>query len=132
VRALGSGVRDRLQSLLPRVGPHTVPAAGDDADRALVPDGGLLRAYRRLADVPEVPARAFLALARYRAPTDAGCPTLLVAGSYDNLAPADAVAAAAADRPETTVLRVPAAHLDLLDDEETREHALVFLDGVFG
>lgn len=131
VRAAVAGVRDRIQSVVPRVGPHTVPAAGDDADLAVVSDTGFRGAYRRLASVPDVPARSFLSLARYEAPVDdVSCPTLVVAGSYDDVAPADAVEARVHDSPDTTFLRVPASHLDLLDDEGTLEHALVFLDGV--
>ena len=132
VRAVLAGVRDRVQGLLPRVGPHTVPVAGDDADLALVPDAGFSGAYSRLASVPDVPARSFLALARYAVPTDeVSCATLFVAGSYDDVADAAGVEAAAADDPDATFIRVPATHLDLLDDEGTLEHTLVFLDGVF-
>lgn len=132
VKALAGGVRDRVQGLLPRVGPHTVPLAGDDTDGALVPDTGFRGAYRRLTPIPEVPARSFLALSRFSVSLDdVTCPTLLVAGSYDDLSPAEALTEAATDRPDATVIRVPATHLDLLDDEGTLEHALVFLDGLF-
>jgi pimeloyl-ACP methyl ester carboxylesterase len=131
VRAVLAGIRDRVQGLLPRVGPHTVPVAGD-ADLALVPDAGFGGAYRRLASVPEVPARSFLALARYAVPVDGvSCAALFVAGSYDDVAAAAGIEAAAADNPDATFIRVPATHLDLLDDEGTLEHTLVFLDGIF-
>jgi pimeloyl-ACP methyl ester carboxylesterase len=133
VKALAAGVRDTVQGRLPRLGPHTVPLAGDDESGALVPDTGFRGSYRRLTDIPDVPARSFLALSGYGVSLDeVTCPTLLIAGSYDDLAPADALADAAAERPDATVLRVPATHLDLLDDEGALEHALVFLDGVFG
>jgi pimeloyl-ACP methyl ester carboxylesterase len=132
LKAVVAGVRDRVQSLLPRVGPHTVPAAGDDADLAVVSDTGFSGAYRRFASIPDVPARSFLSLARYSAPVDeVGCPALFVAGSYDDVGDADAIEAAVADRPDATFLRVPATHLDLLDDAGALEHALVFLDGLF-
>lgn len=131
--ALAAGVRDRVHGTLPRVGPHTVPVAGDDTERAFVPDTGFRGSYRRLAAIPSVPARSFLSLARYRAPVDdVTCPTLLVAGTYDDLSPADAVESAADARPDATLLRLPATHLDLLDDEGALEHVLVFLDGVLG
>ena len=133
LRAVGAGIRDRVQGLLPRLGPHTVPAAGDDTELAVVSDTGLRGAYRRLTPIPDVPARSFLGLARYSAPVeDVSCPALLVAGSYDDVGDATAVEAAAADLPDATFVRVPAAHLDLLDDEETLGHALVFLDGILG
>lgn len=131
--ALGAGVRDAIQGRLPRVGPHTIPLAGDDTDGALVPNTAFRGSYRRLTQIPDVPARSFLALSRFAVSLDdVTCPTLLIAGSYDDLSPADALSDAAADRPDATVLRVPATHLDLLDDEGALEHALVFLDGLFG
>jgi hypothetical protein len=133
VRAVLAGVRDRIQGVLPRVGPHTVPVAGDDAELAVVPDRSVRGAYRRLASVPAVPARSFLALARYTVPVDeVSAPALFVAGSYDEVADAAGIEAAVADRPDATFLRVPATHLDLLDDDGTLEHALVFLDEVVG
>ena len=131
LRALLAGVRDRVQGVLPRVGPHTVPAVGDDAELAVVSDTGVRGSYRRLAPVPDVPARSFLALARYTAPVEeVACPTLFVAGSYDDVGDAEAVEAAVADRADATLVRVPATHLDLLDDEGALGHTLVFLDGV--
>lgn len=133
VKALAAGVRDTVQGKLPRLGPHTVPLAGDDTDGALVPDTSFRGAYRRLTTIPDVPARSFLALSRYGVSLDdVACPTLVVAGSYDDRSPADALADAAADHPDATVLRVPATHLGLLDDEGALEHTLVFLDGVLG
>ena len=133
VKSFAAGVRDTVQSKLPRLGPHTVPLAGDDTDGALVPDTAFRGAYRRLTSIPDVPARSFLALSGYQVSLDdVACPTLLVGGSYDDLAPADGLADEAADHPDATVLRVPATHLDLLDDEGTLDHTLVFLDGVLG
>lgn len=133
VRALAAGVRDRIQGIVPRVGPHTVPAAGDDDELAIVSDTSVRGAYRRLTDVPDVPARSFLALAR--ATTDlAGlsCPALLVGGSHDDVAPAADVEAASADHPEATFIRLPATHLGVLDDDQALQHALVFLDAHLG
>lgn len=133
-KALVAGVRDRIQGLLPRVGPHTVPAVADDDTLAIVSDTGVHAAYRRLVDeVPAVPARSFLALAGTGpAVDDITCPTLFVAGSDDDVAPAASIEAAAEVRPDATLLRVPETHLGLLDDEGALEHTLVFLDGLFG
>jgi pimeloyl-ACP methyl ester carboxylesterase len=132
VRGVLAGVRDRIQGRLPRIGPHSVPAVGDDTELAIVSDTGVRAAYSRLSPVPDVPARSFLALARYTAPVaDVSCPTLFVAGSYDDVT-GDTVESAADDRPDATLLRLPSTHLDLLDDERTVEHTLVFLDTVLG
>jgi pimeloyl-ACP methyl ester carboxylesterase len=132
IGALLSGVRDKIQGLLPRVGPHTVPIVGDDDDLAIVPDTAFTGAYRRLVpELPDVPARSFLALRGYSAPVeDVSCPTLLVAGSHDDIGDYGAVENAGDDLPGATFLRVAATHLNLLDDEGVVEHALVFLDGV--
>jgi pimeloyl-ACP methyl ester carboxylesterase len=131
-KALLAGVRDRIQGVLPRVGPHTVPAVGDDDDLAIVSDTPLRAAYERLADVPDVPARSFLALAGAGAALDGlRCPALFLAGSDDDVAPATTVEAAAEDHAGATFIRLPATHLGLLDDEQAFEHTLVFLDDHF-
>jgi pimeloyl-ACP methyl ester carboxylesterase len=134
VRALAAGVRDRIQGVVPRLGPHTVPAVAADDTLAIVSDTTVHAAYRRLVhEIPDVPARSFLSLAGASPPVDdVACPVLFVAGTDDDVAPAASIAAAADGRPDATLLRVPETHLGLVDDEGTLEHTLVFLDGLFG
>jgi pimeloyl-ACP methyl ester carboxylesterase len=130
--ALLAGVRDRVQGLLPRVGPHTVPAVGGDDDLALVPDTGVRAAYERLADVPAVPARSFLALAGAGVDLESlRCPALFLAGSDDDVAPAASIEDAAEAHAGATFIRMPVTHFGLLDDPGVFEHTLVFLDGLF-
>lgn len=127
LKAVLAGVRDRVQSLLPRIGPHTVPAVGDDDDLAIVSDTGVRGAYRRLAPIPDVPARSFLALARYSVSVDdVTCPLLVVDGSYDDLGGSGIDE----DHDDVTLLRLPETHLGVLDDEATLDHTFVFLDDV--
>jgi len=133
--AVAAGVRDRLQSRF--VGPYRVPVVGDGSSMAVFENPGVRAAYRDL--VPpgsawrdETPARLFLSLLRYRAlpdPDAVTCPTLLVSGTRDDLAPADAVADLADELPNATLVELPAGHFDHYDRafEQTFGHLLSFL-----
>ncbi|KTG27954.1 alpha/beta hydrolase [Haloferax profundi] len=136
--ALGAGVRDKLQSRF--LGPHRVPVLGDGVSMAVFEDPVVRGAYREL--VPpgstwrdETPARVFLSMFRYRAlsdPDDITCPVLLVAGTRDELAPADDVASLADELTNATLVELPAGHFDHYDRsfEQTFGHLLSFLQAV--
>ncbi|KAB1187891.1 MULTISPECIES: alpha/beta hydrolase [Haloferax] len=136
--ALVAGVRDKLQSRL--LGPYRVPVVGDGASMAVFEDPGTRGAYREL--VPpgsawrdETPARVFLSMFRYRAlsdPEEITCPVLLVAGTRDELAPADDVAALADELIDATFVELPADHFDHYDRtfEQTFGHLRSFLNTI--
>ncbi|WP_129112925.1 alpha/beta hydrolase [Halegenticoccus tardaugens] len=140
LKGLAAGVRDRLQSLpLVPLGPHTVPIVGDPDEFALLSDPGAKAGLSDLAPPDsawenETPARAFLSLLRYRPTTsagDVGCPTLLVSGARDEIAPPETVEAAAAEIPTSTLVRLPSDHFGLYHGslfEQTLGHAFAFLD----
>jgi dienelactone hydrolase len=133
--ALVAGVRDKLQSRV--LGPHTVPVLGDGSSMSVFDDPGVRGSYRQL--VPpgstwrdETPARIFLSLFRYQAvsdPEEVYCPTLLVAGTRDHLAPSDAVADLADDLPNSTLVELPVGHFAHYDRgfEATFGHLVTFL-----
>lgn len=135
VRALGAGVRDRLQSFV--TDPHVVPTAGDPGEFAALP--GAYAGMRGIVDDPgrwenRIPARSFLGLARYRPVStleDVACPTLLLGGTRDDIAPVDTVADAAESVPTATFVRMPTDHFGPFDGptfEESLGHQLAFLD----
>ncbi|ELZ99097.1 lysophospholipase [Haloferax mediterranei ATCC 33500] len=133
--ALASGLRDKFQSRL--FGPHRVSVLGDGSSMAVFEDPGVRTAYREL--VPpgsawrdETPARLFLSLFRYRAlpdPERIACPVLLVAGTRDDIAPADAVVDLADELSDATLVELPVDHFDHYDRafEQTFGHLLSFL-----
>jgi pimeloyl-ACP methyl ester carboxylesterase len=136
--ALAAGVRDTLQSRL--LGPYRVPVVGDGSSMAVFEDPSVRAGYRDL--VPpgsswrdETPARVFLSLFRYRAVPDPDaitCPVLLVAGTRDDVAPADGIADLADDLADATLVELPADHFDHYDRtfEQTFGHLLSFLKSV--
>ncbi|WP_101294468.1 alpha/beta hydrolase [Halegenticoccus soli] len=140
LKGVALGVRDRLQSLpLVPLGPYTVPVVGDPEEFALLNDPGARAGFEDLipADADwenETPARAFLSLLRYRPASDAAdvaCPTLLLAGTRDEIAPAEAIEAAADGISNATLVRLPGDHFGLYHGrlfEQTLGHAFAFLD----
>ena len=138
-KGVAAGVRDRVQSLV--LDPHTVPVVGDPGDVALMTAPGATAAFETL--VPpgsdwenETPARAFHSLLGYRpvsAASDVGRPTLLVAGSRDEVVPIATVESAAEELPESTLVRMPTGHFDAYRGdgfEQAVGHQLGFLDAV--
>ncbi|ELZ93976.1 lysophospholipase [Haloferax mucosum ATCC BAA-1512] len=133
--ALASGVRDKLQSRV--LGPHRVPVLGDGSSMAVLEAPGARSAYRELVTPgsawrDETPARLFLSLFRYQALSDPErltCPVLLVSGTRDEIAPADAVSDLADELPEATLVELPLGHFEHYDRafEQTFGHLLSFL-----
>ncbi|MGM0590485.1 MAG: alpha/beta hydrolase [Halobacteriota archaeon] len=139
VRAVGAALRDRLGSLVGR--PYVVPLVGDPEELAVLNATGAKDAFRTL--VPDdsewenaCPARSFLALSSYRPADDAervSCPTLLVAGGRDEIAPSESVEQVAETMSNATLLRLPVGHFDFFHDdtfEQVLGHQVTFLDSV--
>ncbi|MFC6725711.1 alpha/beta fold hydrolase, partial [Halobium palmae] len=82
----------------------------------------------------ELPARSFLSLVRYRPVGSVGdvtCPTLLLGGTRDEIAPADAAASAAEKMSNATFVRLPTDHFGPFHGETFEQvvgHATTFLD----
>ena len=139
LKGVAAGVRDSVQSLV--AGPKTIPVVGDPGDVALMTGPGATAAFETL--VPpgakwknETPARGFNSLLRYRptsAASDLGRPTLLVAGTRDEVVPIETVESAADELPESTLVRMPTGHFDFFRGdgfEQAVGHQLAFLDSV--
>lgn len=138
-RGVGAGIRDRLAGVVGRT--RTVPVVGGREEFGLVPrptGDAYLDCVPPESDWRnELPARSLLDLLRYRPLTEAEgvtCPTLLVAGNKDDIAPPAAVADAADRIDDSTLLRLPIGHTDALGPglETAAAHQLAFLDGVLG
>ena len=141
-RAIGSiarGLRDRIGSI---VGVHYhVPIVGDPGSPAVVTSPSIRREYLDLVDREspwrnETPARIFLSIGRYRpivTAEDINTPTLLLAGTDDEVIPADEVETAADAIDDSTLVRFPATHSSHLgeDFETSVGHQLTFLKSVF-
>lgn len=134
-----SGVRDRLQSFV--ADPYTVRVAGDPDEFALLSTPGARRDYLDLVPPDSdwenrTPARSLLSLARFSAGSDLEsitCPVLFVAGTRDDLVPADSVQKAAESVSNATVVRLPVGHFGFYEGagfEQTVGHGRAFLDGV--
>ncbi len=133
--ALVAGVRDKLQSRV--LGPYRVPVVGDGTTISVFEDPGVRASFRQL--VPpgstwkdETPARIFLSLFRYSAvsdPEEIHCPTLLISGTRDDVAPADGIADLADDLPDSTLVELPVGHFTHYDRgfEQTFGHLVTFL-----
>ena len=139
LKGVAAGLRDSVQSRLR--GPHTISVMGDPGDVALATGPGARAAFETLvpADVDwrnETPARAFNSLLRYRptsAASDLGRPTLLVAGTRDEVVPVETVESTASELPESTLVRMPTGHFDFFRGdgfEQAAGHQLAFLDTV--
>lgn len=141
-RAIGSiarGLRDRIGSI---VGVHYhVPIVGDPGSSAVVTSPSIRREYLDLVDREsswsnETPARIFLSIGRYRPIVTAEeitTPTLLLAGTDDEVIPADEIETAADAIDDSSLVRFPATHSSPLgaDFETSVGHQLTFLKSVF-
>jgi pimeloyl-ACP methyl ester carboxylesterase len=132
-----AGARDALQSVA--AGPHTLPVAADAGETAAINRPGARAGYEGLLDGPDewdnrLPARSLLSLLRYRpvgSLDEVTCPTLLVGGTRDEIAPADGVASAADGLPNATFVRLPTDHFGVYRGETFEQvvgHATTFLD----
>jgi pimeloyl-ACP methyl ester carboxylesterase len=140
-RAVAAGVRDRVGAVVGR--PSLVPVVAEADETALVAAPGARDSYLSMVppddDWPnEAPARALLALPRFRPAAVADqvrCPTLLVAGADDEVAPPDATAALADNLHEATLVRLPAGHFDVVAgraSDRALAHELAFLEAELG
>lgn len=137
LKRVAAGVRDGLQSLA--LDPHRLPVADDTGDTAAIVHSGARAGFEGLLGADdawdnELPARSFLSLLRYRPVGqigDVSCPTLLLGGTRDGIAPADGVASAAEGMPNATFVRLPTDHFGPFHGEtleQTVGHATAFLD----
>ena len=132
-----AGVRDRLQSIV--AGPHTLPVAADAGGTVAIDRPGARAGFEGLLDRDDewdnrLPARSLLSLLRYRPVGSLGdvtCPTLLVGGTRDEIAPADDAASAADGLSNATFVRLPTDHFGVYHGETFEQvvgHATAFLD----
>lgn len=141
-RAIGSiarGLRDRVGSIA-GVSYH-VPIVGDPGSTAVVTAPSIRREYLDLVDREsswsnETPARIFLSIGRYRpvaTAEDINTPTLLLAGTDDEVIPADEIETAADAIDDSSLVRFPATHSSPLgeDFETAVGHQLTFLKSIF-
>jgi alpha-beta hydrolase superfamily lysophospholipase len=130
-----AGLRDLVGH---RVGRgRTVPIVGGTDERAAITEPGTKRKYLDLVDREsawrnETPARSLLGLVGYRPVTrldEVDAPTLLLAGTDDNIVDAESVADAGERLSRGTVVTMPADHFSVLGDdfEGAIGHQLSFL-----
>jgi hypothetical protein len=140
VRSTVAGLRDALGSKVGR--DHPVRLVDDPDGFGVITVPGAKRAVldavaRDSAWDNRLPARIFLAISTYRPITSVDeirCPTLVIGGRDDEVAPA-AWAADAADRiPESTFIELPADHMSVFDAafERVVGRQLTFLRSVAG
>jgi pimeloyl-ACP methyl ester carboxylesterase len=140
VRSTLAGLRDALGSMVGR--DYPVRLVDDPDGFGVIPVPGAKRAVldavaRDSAWDNRLPARIFLAISAYRPITSVNeirCPTLVIGGRDDTVAPA-AWAADAADRiPESTFIELPTDHLSVFDTDFERvvDRQLRFLRSVTG
>ncbi|XVH32147.1 alpha/beta hydrolase [Haloferacaceae archaeon DSL9] len=138
-KALALGLRDRLGSV---VGSGAdVRIVADPDTFAVINDPGSKRAYFDLIDRDSTwqnrtPGRVLLSIPRYRPISrveEVDCPTLLLAGTDDQLAPSETVENAAELIDGSTLVRFPAGHFDVYGDafETVVGYQLTFLESVF-
>ncbi|MXR41356.1 alpha/beta fold hydrolase [Halobaculum sp. WSA2] len=137
-RAIGAGVRDRLAGLVGR--EHEVKVYGRPEEFAALNESGALDGYAAL--IPrdstwqnETRARTLLALPRYRPVADASavtCPSLVVAGTEDQVVPYKYTDRLADELPDSSLVALPMGHFDAWDDRftEVLAHEVAFLDAV--
>ena len=140
VRSTVAGLRDALGSKVGR--DHPVRLVDDPDGFGVITVPGAKRAVldavaRDSAWDNRLPARIFLAISTYRPITSVDeirCPTLVIGGRDDEVAPA-AWAADAADRiPESTFIELPADHMSVFDAafERVVGRQLTFLRSIIG
>lgn len=134
--SIAAGVRDRLQSLV--TDPYELPVVGDPGERAVITAPGAKAAYLGL--VPDdsewenaTPARGLLGFLGYRpvaAAADVTAPTLLLAGTRDEVVPMAPVERTAEELRDSTLVKLPVGHFDVYESafEESVDHQLAFLD----
>lgn len=134
LRGLGLAAGDRLLAVLGR--GTSIPVFGDPGETALVTASGAARGASRLGDARDrrTPARSLWALWRHDVSDSldrVSCPTLFVAGTRDDIAPAPAVATMSERVSNASLVRVPVGHYDALSDpsiDRVLNHELAFLD----
>ncbi|WP_435063206.1 alpha/beta hydrolase [Halobaculum sp. EA56] len=136
LRATLSGLRDRLGGLVGR--PHRVKVYGRPGEFAALNEPGALDGYAAL--IPRestwqnrTRARTLLALPRYRPVAAAGdvrCPTLVVAGTEDEVVPYPTAERLVDALPEPSLVALPMGHFDPWEDRfvEVLAHEVAFLD----
>ncbi|GAB3697775.1 alpha/beta hydrolase [Halorubrum pallidum] len=134
-----AGVRDLIGARFGR--GRTVPIVGDAADLAAITEPGTKRKYLDLVDRDsrwrnETPARSLLRVATYRPVerlAEIRAPTLLVAGTDDEIVESESVTDAGEALSRGTVVSMPADHFSVLgeDFEPAVGHQLSFLRDVF-
>ncbi|WP_313691298.1 alpha/beta hydrolase [Halorarum halobium] len=139
LRALASGLRDRLGGRFGRT--HEVKVYGDPDEFALLNEPGAKDAYVRL--IPResrwrnrTRARTLLALPRYRpiaVAADVTAPTLVIAGTEDELHPYGAVESLVETLPDATLVSKRMGHFDASHGAfpELFDHQLAFLRATF-
>ncbi|MFD1569286.1 alpha/beta hydrolase [Halorubrum laminariae] len=139
VRSGVAGVRDLIGSRFGR--GRSVPIVGDAADLAAITEPGTKRKYLDLVDRDsrwrnETPARSLLRIPTYRPVERLGeirAPTLLVAGTDDQIVDAESVTDAGESLARGTIVSMPADHFSAFgeDFEPAVGHQLSFLRDVF-
>jgi alpha-beta hydrolase superfamily lysophospholipase len=139
-RLVAAGVGDRLRSRIGR--SKAVPVVGGPGEAGALPPEPTGDAYLDL--VPpgsdwqnRTLARGLLSTIRHRTRStvdDVACPSLLIAATDDDVAPAATVAAAADRIDGATYLRLPVGHVDPLGEAfaEASAHQVAFLDRAVG
>jgi len=137
--ATAAGLRDRLAGLVGR--DREVKVYGRPGEFAALNEPGALDGYAAL--IPRdstwqngTPARTLLALPRYRPVADASavtCPSLVVAGTEDEIVPYRTAERLADELPDSSLVALPIGHFDAWDDRfaEVLAHEVAFLDAVF-
>ncbi|QZP37456.1 alpha/beta hydrolase [Halobaculum magnesiiphilum] len=138
-RATAAGLRDRLAGLVGR--DHEVKVYGRPGEFAALTEPGALDGYAAL--IPRdstwqngTRARTLLALPRYRPVADASavtCPSLVVAGTEDEIIPYHTAERLADELPDSSLVALPMGHFDAWDERftEVLAHEVAFLDAVF-
>ncbi|ERH06012.1 MAG: lysophospholipase [Halonotius sp. J07HN4] len=140
VRSTLAGLRDALGSKVGR--NHPVRLVDDPDGFGVITVPGAKRAVldavaRDSAWNNRLPARIFLAISTYRPITSVDeirCPTLVIGGRDDEVAPAAWVADAADRVPESTFIELPADHMSVFDADFERVvgRQLTFLRSIVG
>lgn len=134
---LRTALTDKLLSLAGR--ERTLPLFGYPGERAVVTRPGAVRGVRGLGRETadrRTPGRSLWSLWRHDVEAsleDVSCPALFVAGTNDDVVPAETVEKLSEKPSNASLVRVPAAHYDGLRDgasDRVLNHELAFLDSV--